>query len=481
GDDTYLVDNAGDVVTEMANEGTDTVRTSLASYTLKGNVENLVYTGTGKFAGTGNSLDNAIAGGSGNDVLTGGAGNDTLSGGAGHDKLSGGFGNDVLWGGSGNDTLMGADGADTFAFRSGDSGTTFISDFQLGTDKLDLSGLGLTSFAEVQAHAAMSKQGSLVLSLGSETITLQNVKLSQLTERDVVLNKPTPVIPVNHAPVVAGTNLVTTNEDAASAAVAINATDLDGDKLSYAVKTGASPSLGSVSFDPEAGSFVYTPAANTSGSDHFTIVVSDGHGGSVEQAVSVTINPVNHAPVAAGTNLVTTNEDAASAAVAINATDLDGDKLSYAVKTGASPSLGSVSFDPEAGSFVYTPAANTSGSDHFTIVVSDGHGGSVEQAVSVTINPLADIPRPAPAPAMGLVLTGTAEGDRLLGGVGHDTLDGGAGADTMLGGTGDDTYIVDHVGDVVSEMANGGIDTVRTSLATYTLKGNVENLVYTGT
>ena len=46
--------------------------------------------------------------------------------------------------------------------------------------------------------------------------------------------------------------------------------------------------------------------------------------------------------------------------------------------------------------------------------------------------------------------------------------------------TGGDTYIVDHVGDVVSEMANAGTDTVRTSLATYTLKGNVENLVYTG-
>ncbi|POR39826.1 hypothetical protein CRT23_27450 [Methylobacterium sp. V23] len=193
GDDTYVIDDTGNTIVEFANAGTDTVRTSLASYALGGNLENLVYTGTGAFAGTGNSFDNAITGGSGNDVLTGGAGNDTLSGGAGHDKLSGGIGNDVLWGGSGNDTLMGADGADTFAFRSGDSGTTFISDFELGTDKLDLSGLGLTSFAEVQAHAAMSKAGNLVLSLGSETITLQNVKLGQLSEHSVVLTTPVPI------------------------------------------------------------------------------------------------------------------------------------------------------------------------------------------------------------------------------------------------------------------------------------------------
>ncbi|NEK20789.1 hypothetical protein GR257_39480, partial [Rhizobium leguminosarum] len=69
GDDTYVVDNAGDVVTENAGEGNDTVKTALAAYTLGANVENLVYTGTAAFAGTGNELANAITGGAGADTL----------------------------------------------------------------------------------------------------------------------------------------------------------------------------------------------------------------------------------------------------------------------------------------------------------------------------------------------------------------------------------------------------------------------------
>ncbi|MBY3145126.1 calcium-binding protein, partial [Rhizobium laguerreae] len=85
GNDTYIVDNAGDIVTEAADAGTDTVRTNLASYTLADNVENLTYIGTGPFAGEGNALNNVIVGGSGSNALTGGAGNDTLTGGAAAD------------------------------------------------------------------------------------------------------------------------------------------------------------------------------------------------------------------------------------------------------------------------------------------------------------------------------------------------------------------------------------------------------------
>ncbi|WP_210202120.1 family 16 glycosylhydrolase, partial [Methylobacterium sp. V23] len=184
GDDTYVINDTGNTIVEFANAGADTVRTSLATYALGGNQENLVYTGAGAFAGTGNMLNNTVAGGAGNDVLTGGAGNDTLNGGAGHDKLSGGLGNDVLWGGSGSDTLMGADGADTFVFKSGDSGSAFIGDFQAGVDKLDVGGLGLTSFSDVQAHASTSKEGNLIITAGAEKLILQNIKLAQLSAGD---------------------------------------------------------------------------------------------------------------------------------------------------------------------------------------------------------------------------------------------------------------------------------------------------------
>ena len=70
GNDTYVVDNTGDVVTENASEGTDTVQASV-TYTLAANVENLTLTGTGNINGTGNTLDNVIIGNSGNNILAG--------------------------------------------------------------------------------------------------------------------------------------------------------------------------------------------------------------------------------------------------------------------------------------------------------------------------------------------------------------------------------------------------------------------------
>ncbi|MGO7638588.1 calcium-binding protein, partial [Rhizobium leguminosarum] len=85
GDDTYIVDNAGDSVAENAAAGTDTVKTVLANYTIGNNVEKLSYTGSADFTGTGNALANTIIGGAGNDLLDGVAGNDTLNGGAGND------------------------------------------------------------------------------------------------------------------------------------------------------------------------------------------------------------------------------------------------------------------------------------------------------------------------------------------------------------------------------------------------------------
>ena len=94
GNDIYLVDNAGDVVTENSNEGTDTVQSSI-TYTLGANVENLTLTGTAAINGTGNALDNVLFGNSGNNTLTGGAGNDRLDGGAGNDTMVGGTGDDT--------------------------------------------------------------------------------------------------------------------------------------------------------------------------------------------------------------------------------------------------------------------------------------------------------------------------------------------------------------------------------------------------
>jgi trimeric autotransporter adhesin len=96
GNDTYVVNVATDVVSELTNEGTDTVL-SAVTLTLGINVENLTLTGTSAISGTGNTLDNWLTGNGAINTLTGGAGNDTLDGGAGADKLVGGAGNDIYF------------------------------------------------------------------------------------------------------------------------------------------------------------------------------------------------------------------------------------------------------------------------------------------------------------------------------------------------------------------------------------------------
>ena len=79
-------------------------------------------------------------------------------------------------------------------------------------------------------------------------------------------------------------------------------------------------------------------------------------------------------------------------------------------------------------------------------------------------------------------LTGTTAANVLTGLGGNDMLNGGVGGDWMLGGTGNDTYVVDNVGDVVTELDGEGTDTIQSSMS-FSLAGLafVENLTLTGT
>lgn len=87
GDDLYIVDDAGDTVTENGGEGTDHVQSSV-TFALSGaaaGVERLTLTGVGNIDATGNALNNTLTGNAGSNTLDGGAGADTMLGGAGND------------------------------------------------------------------------------------------------------------------------------------------------------------------------------------------------------------------------------------------------------------------------------------------------------------------------------------------------------------------------------------------------------------
>ena len=136
GNDVYLVDDATDVVIELAGGGTDTVRASV-SLTLAPNVENLTLTGSADIGGTGNDLDNTIVGNAGRNILSGLGGNDRLRGGAGDDQLLGGEGNDRLDGGAGADQLAGGAGNDTYIVDdAGDRVDELVNE---GTDTVQAS------------------------------------------------------------------------------------------------------------------------------------------------------------------------------------------------------------------------------------------------------------------------------------------------------------------------------------------------------
>ena len=105
GDDIYLVNISGIIISEKRNGGTDTVISSV-DFTLPNWVENITLAGTADLNGTGNELDNVLKGNEGHNELYGLDGNDILTAGAGDDFISGGDGSDTLDGGEGYDTAV---------------------------------------------------------------------------------------------------------------------------------------------------------------------------------------------------------------------------------------------------------------------------------------------------------------------------------------------------------------------------------------
>ncbi len=185
---------------------------------------------------------------------------------------------------------------------------------------------------------------------------------------------------VNDAPV-ATDQSVTTDEDAA-VGITLVASDVDNDPLTYVILEG--PTQGALTGAPP--DVIYTPNANFHGPDSLTFKANDGTVDSNIATVSVTVNPVNDAPVADDQS-VSTNEDT-PVAITLTALDVENNPLTYAIVTP--PSHGSLGGTPP--NVTYTPNPDYNGSDSFTFNANDGELDSNVATVSITVNPVNDAP-----------------------------------------------------------------------------------------
>ena len=217
GNDVYVLDDAGDSITELAGEGTaDSILTDVdvQMATLAANVENLtmrnvataITVSGNALANTmnGNIFANSITGWGAADSLYGGAGNDSLYGGNQNDLLNGGADNDALYGGNDADTLIGNIGNDTLYGQAGDDiltggtgGDVFVFAGTWGSDTItDFATAGLIERIDVSAIAAIANFADLVtnhltqlgldtiITNGANTITLTGITMGNLSADD---------------------------------------------------------------------------------------------------------------------------------------------------------------------------------------------------------------------------------------------------------------------------------------------------------
>ncbi|MFC5512328.1 peroxidase family protein [Massilia jejuensis] len=413
GDDIYIVSQAGDAVVEVLSQGRDTVRTTLAAYTLASEVEELVYTGDANFSGKGNSIGNILRGGAGNDTLDGGTGgNDTLFGNDGNDVLRGQGGEDVLEGGLGDDTLDGGSGGDTMRGGSGD-------DTYVVTSSLDV-----------------------VTELGNEGVDTVRTSLSTYVLGDEV------------------ENLVYTGT------VSFNGTgNALANRLQGGSGTGNDFLNGGAGVDWMAGgrgndTYVVDDLLETvvelagAGTDTVrTTLSSYTLGDELENLTFIGSGPF----AGQGNALANTLTGGAGDDT------LDGGLLADRMVGGAGNDVYLVD---NAGDVIVENTGTTAGIDLARVSASTYTlGANVEQLLFVGSGNFSGV--------------GNASNNTMTGGEGNDSLNGGSGSDRLIGGQGDDTYFVGSSTDVVVELAGGGIDAVMSTSTSYVLGAEVENVTQT--
>jgi hypothetical protein len=181
----------------------------------------------------------------------------------------------------------------------------------------------------------------------------------------------------NDPPEPVGDEASTDEEVPVTIAVLVNDSDPEGNPLTV---TGATAPNGTVVVNAD-GTITYTPGHDFNGTDTITYTVSDGQGGVSNGTVTVTVAPVNDAPVDAPEAVTTPVDVPVTVPVLANASDIDDDPLTV---ISATPSIGMAVINAD-GTITYTPPLGFVGVATISYVVSDGQGGTVASNFTVSV------------------------------------------------------------------------------------------------
>jgi Big-like domain-containing protein/K319-like protein/HYR domain-containing protein len=189
----------------------------------------------------------------------------------------------------------------------------------------------------------------------------------------------------NHPPVASSQGLTITRDTSAS--ITLDASDKDGDSLTYSIKSfPAHGSLGS--FDKYTGSVIYNPNKGYTGSDSFTFTASDGTSTSNTAKVSITINPVTpiNTPPIVKNQIVSTLVNS-PINITLRVSDADGDPIRSTIISNASNGT-LTGLNQTTHILTYTPNTNFTGLDSFTHKANDGKEDSNIGKVTVIVRNL---------------------------------------------------------------------------------------------
>jgi Ca2+-binding RTX toxin-like protein len=445
-----------------------------------------------KFVPTpGNSSSNSadiITGGNGLDYIEAGAGHDQISGGNGKDTVKGGAGDDIIWGddkknldtvengadvlygdagddviyggngpdwikgGADDDVLTGGNGPDVFAYTditdseyvtgaagvvpanlwTSASGSSWelpwdvVVEFVSGSDKIDLDNVPLTSLTATPAPAELTwsaiettdfNAGQTDAVRGGDSLAyrvwtdVDGNFLYADTNGDGAADMKIQVqgvgagdiIGINLGPEVTSNGTATVSENILTTAVVhdVNATDADGDNLTYSIVGGADAAL--LTIDADDGEIRFNASPDHESPDdvgannvyNITVRVSDGISFS-DQAISITVNDLDEvAPeFTSATTATAIDENSGAgqlvytAAATDPAEDGPSNPVSYSFGGGTDDALFSINAATGAVTLAANPDDETKGSYSFDVTATDGAGNATTQTVTLEVNDL---------------------------------------------------------------------------------------------